>query len=173
MPPPPSPPCPLTFPGATSGHPRVCWELGMGLCHLSHLPHLLCPSLLTQGHHRPFRKAGRQDGAGAATHPERPHSPSALVSLSVLFQTSLSRSETGLERLVGGSGSATPDWHRDHSHASPLGLLPHGLHRPQGPCALPELPGGCVGGGERHPGKNKLGKTSQVQIPAGSVTLGQ
>lgn len=41
------------------------------------------------------------------------------------------------------------------------------------PCALPELPGGCVGGGERHPGKNKFSKISQVQIPAGSVTLGQ
>lgn len=73
---------------------------------------------------------------------------------------------------MGGSASTTLNCTKDLSPASLLGV-PHGLHRGQGPCALSELPRGCVGGGERHPRKNKLGKTSQVQIPAGCVTRGQ
>lgn len=91
---------------------------------------------------------------GPAIHPEVSHSFfSALISPTVL-RTSLRQPETGLEWLVGGSTYTTLNCPKDLSPASLLGV-PHGLHRGQGPCALPELPRGC--GGE---GRGTLGRTS-------------
>lgn len=120
--------------------------------------------------------AREQTGMGPAIHPRVPHS---LLCLNFPYCSFLDGVHLAnlkqiwsdwwwLERLCHPELAEGPLFCQP-----PGGGVPHGLCRGQGPCALPELPGGYVEGGERHPGKNELGKTSQVQIPAGSVTLGQ